>query len=123
MYEFIDNISRHSDWHPYSAASFPSGTSLSLIDVYAGLHCCLKVIAADVCVAHACGRPDGPHWSPRGPGREENGMERENKGFFFFRISRCIGSGATGSISGTAWRRSGTWIRPLKAKGINAFHS
>ncbi|XP_051746645.1 pleckstrin homology domain-containing family A member 5 isoform X27 [Ctenopharyngodon idella] len=41
----------------------------------------------------------------------------------FIKISRCIGSGATGSISGTAWRRSGTWIRPLKAKGINAFHS
>lgn len=71
VYEFIDNISRHSEWHPYSAASFPSGASLSLIDVYAGLYSSLKVIAADMCVACVCGRPDGPHWSPRGPGREE----------------------------------------------------
>lgn len=80
IYEFI---SRHSEWHPHSAASFPGGASLSLSDVYAGLHCCLKVIAADMCVACVCGRPDGPHWSPRGPGREEKRLAKR-KYFFFF---------------------------------------
>ncbi len=99
-------------WHAYSAASFPSGVSLRLIEVYAGLRVCVCVF---VCV---CGHPAGAQRPRPREKRHEKGKPR-----VFFRISRYIGSGATGSISGTPWRRSGTWIRSLKAKEINAFHS
>lgn len=92
------------------ACIFSGILSLSLIEVYAGLCCRLSV----------CGRPAGPFGAPRPRPREKRHEKRKPR---VFRISRYIGSGATGSISGTAWRRSGTWIRPLKAKEINAFHS
>ncbi len=71
-----------------------------------------------VCV---CGHPAGPFGAQRPRPREKR--HEKGKPRVFFRISRYIGSGVTGSISGTAWRRSGTWIRSLKAKEINAFHS
>ncbi len=61
-------------WHAYSAASFPSGVSLSLIEVYAGLCVC-------VCLCVCVGILPVP-LVPRGPGREKNGMKRENRGCF-----------------------------------------
>lgn len=73
-------ICRVHGWHAYSAASFPSGVSLSLIEVYAGLCCCLSVFA---CVWASC----RSLWCPRGPGREKNGMKSEKIFFLGFHVT------------------------------------
>lgn len=57
-------------------ASIFSGETLSLTDVYAGLRCGSSVFA---CVWASC---RVPLVAPR-PGRERNGLKRENRAFLF----------------------------------------
>ncbi len=103
-------------WHEYSAASFPSGVSLSLIEVYAGLRVCVCVF---VCVWASCRSLWCPEARPREK-RHEKGKPR-----VFFRISRYIGSGATAASverrGGGLGPGSGLWrLKRLMLSTANA---
>lgn len=107
VYEFIDGM--HIQRHLSPA-----------VCLWVSLRFMQACVVVWVCL-HVCGRPAGPFGGPEAPAERKTAWKEKIEGFF--RISRYIGSGAMGSISGTALGRSGTWNPPLKAKEINAFHS